>query len=162
MWTFTGHPDRMRLQEGDLAPEMLRKVLRVLTGDPSLGSVQHGGALLYLCSGKAKFVRQMPHLDEWGLRLAILMGPRENRVAVVPPPVAHVDPASGGGAGRQASPRDVGSGVETLMPHGAPEASSSEVHPEVVADEEKRPAAPEAETPEASAGHQEVVPDRSS
>ena len=60
LWTFTGHQDCMRLQEGDLAPEMLRKVLRVLTGDPSSRSVRHGGALLYLCSGRAEFVRHMP------------------------------------------------------------------------------------------------------
>ena len=39
MWDFAGYKDRMRLQEEDLAPEALRTVLRVLTGDPSPGSL---------------------------------------------------------------------------------------------------------------------------
>ena len=30
MWAFAGHKDRMRLQEEDLAPEVLSTVLRVL------------------------------------------------------------------------------------------------------------------------------------
>ena len=125
MWTFTGHQDRMRLQEGDLAPEMLRKVLRVLTGDPSPGSVRDGGALLYLCSGRAEFVRQMPRFDEWGLRPAGLAGPRENPVAVVLPLVARADLASRVDARRQALAGAGGPDVEVLMSRGAPEASSS-------------------------------------
>ena len=43
MWSFGGHEDRMRLQEEDLMPEAMRKVLLVLTGDPSPGSIWHGG-----------------------------------------------------------------------------------------------------------------------
>ena len=43
MWAFSGREDRMRLQEEDLTPEALRKVLLVLTGDPNPGSIQHGG-----------------------------------------------------------------------------------------------------------------------
>ena len=67
MWSFGGREDRMRLQEEDLTPEVLRKVLLVLTGDPSPGSIRHGGALLYLCSNRGDFVKQMPGFDEWGL-----------------------------------------------------------------------------------------------
>ena len=51
-----------------------------------------------------------------------------------------------------------------LMSHGAPEASSSGAYGaplEVVADEGARLAAPKAEAPDASAGHQGVAPDRS-
>ena len=71
MWAFAGHKDRMRLQEEDLAPEVLRTVLRVLTGDPSPGSLRHDAALLYLCSGRADFLRQMPSLTSGGcVRLA--------------------------------------------------------------------------------------------
>ena len=79
----------MRLQKEDLVPEVLRKVLVILTGDPSPGSVRQGGALLYLCSGRADFVKQMPSFDEWRLRPAGLMGPHENPVVVVALPVAH-------------------------------------------------------------------------
>ena len=43
MWAFSGRGDRMRLQEEDLTPEALRKVLLVLTGDPNPGSIQQGG-----------------------------------------------------------------------------------------------------------------------
>ena len=64
MWAFNGCGDRMRLQEEDLTPEALRKVLLVLTGDPNPGSIQQGGALLYLCSGRRDFVNQMPVFDE--------------------------------------------------------------------------------------------------
>ena len=39
MWAFNGRGDRMRLQEEDLTPEALRKVLLVLTGDPNPGSI---------------------------------------------------------------------------------------------------------------------------
>ena len=83
MWAFAGHEDRMRLQEEDLAPGVLRKVLMILTGDPSPGSLRQGGALLYLCSGRADFVKQMPSFDEWELRPAGLRGPRENPCVVV-------------------------------------------------------------------------------
>lgn len=100
MWDFAGHKDRMQLQEEDLAPEVLWTVLRVLTGDPSPGSLRHDGALLYLCSGRADFVRQMPSFDEWGLRPAGLTGPRENLVVVVALLVAHNGPSSGDGAER--------------------------------------------------------------
>ena len=58
-----------------------------------------------------------------------------------------------------------GADVEVLMSRGAPEASSSGACGaplEVLADEGARLAAPEAEAPEASAGHQGVAPDRSS
>ena len=43
MWAFSGREDCMRLQEEDLTPEALRKVLLVLTGDPNPGSIRQGG-----------------------------------------------------------------------------------------------------------------------
>ena len=49
MWAFCGHEDGMRLQEEDLAPEVLKTALLTLAGDPNPGSVRQGGALLYLC-----------------------------------------------------------------------------------------------------------------
>ena len=49
MWAFSGHDGRMRLQEEDLTPAVLRPALLILTGDPNPGSIQQGGALLYLC-----------------------------------------------------------------------------------------------------------------
>ena len=57
MWDFAGQKDRMQLEEGVLAPEVLKTVLRVLVGDPSPGSLRHDGALLYLCSGRADLVK---------------------------------------------------------------------------------------------------------
>lgn len=158
MWTFVGHGDRMRLQEEDLAPEALRTVLRVLTGAPSAGSIRHGAALLYLCSGRADFVRPMPSFDEWGLRPVGLMGPRENPVVVVVLPIAHSGPASGNGAGRREPSGAEGSDVEILTPRGAPKASSSGVHPGVVEDEESRLETPEARTPEARTDLQGAAP----
>ena len=56
MWAFSGREDRMRLQEEDLTPEVLRTVLLILTGDPNPGSIQQGGALLYLCQNRGDFV----------------------------------------------------------------------------------------------------------
>ena len=100
-----------------------------------------------------------------GMRPAGLAGPRKNPVAVVLPLVAHADLASGVDAGRQALAGAGGPDVEVLMSRGAPEASSSgayEVPLEVVADDRARSAARKAEAPEASAGHHEVAPDRSS
>ena len=110
-------------------------------------------------------MRQMPRFDEWGMRLAGLVGPRENPVAVVLPPAAHADLALGAVAGRQVLAGAGGPDVEVLMSCGAPEASSSGAYGaplEVVSDERARFAVPEAEAPEASVGHQEVAPDRSS
>ena len=155
----------MRLQETELAPETLRMVLEVLAGDPSSGDIWHGGSLLYLCSNRAEFARQMPLFDKWGLRPAGLAGPRENPVAMAPFLAASTDLAPGAGAGRQASLEAGGSGVVVPTPHGVPEASSSgacEARPEAVVDGGTQPAAPEVGAPKASAGHQEVVPDRSS
>ena len=56
MWAFSEHDDRMRLLEEDLTPEMLRTALLILTGDPNPGSIQQGGALLYLCQNRGDFV----------------------------------------------------------------------------------------------------------
>src|SRR4051812_22390431 len=101
MWAFSGHGDRMRLQEEDLTPGALRTVLFVLTGDPNPGSIQRGGALLYLCQNMDDFVRQMPSFDEWGLRPTGFQGPRENPVVVTALPVGLGESSSSGGAGRQ-------------------------------------------------------------
>ena len=57
----------MRLQEEDLMPEAPRKVLLVLTGDPTPSSIRQGGALLYLCLNRSDFVNQMRIFDKWGL-----------------------------------------------------------------------------------------------
>ena len=78
MWAFRGREDRMRLQEEDLTPEVLRTTFLTLAGDPNPGSVRQGGALLYLCQSRGDFVKQMPIFDEWGSRPAGLQGPREN------------------------------------------------------------------------------------
>src|SRR3954465_6045512 len=101
MWAFCGHGDRMRLQEEDLTPAALRKVLLVLTGDPNPGSIRQGGALLYLCQNRGDFVRQMPPFDEWGLRPVGIQGPRETPVVVITLPVGLGESSSSGGAGRQ-------------------------------------------------------------
>ena len=120
MWDFMGHKDRMWLQEEDLAPEVLRTVLKVLAGDPSPGSLRRDGALLYLCSGRADFVKQMPSFDEWGLRPAGLTGPRENPVVVVAPPTAHSGPSPGDRAGREPAGAEVAD-VEVVAPREASE-----------------------------------------
>ena len=151
MWAFGGREDRMRLQEEDLTPEVLRKVLMILTGDPSPGSIRHGGALLYLCSNRADFVKWMPSFDEWGLRPTGLRGPRENPVVVVALPVAHDGPSSSGGAGRQRASGAEGATVGTMTPRGTPEAAAPEARPAAAEGIEPRPAAPVAEAPEAPA-----------
>src|SRR4051812_42790052 len=116
MWAFSGHGDRMRLQQEDLTPGVLKTVLLVLTGDPNPGSIQRGGALLYLCQNMDDFVRQMPSFDEWGLRPAGFQGPRENPVVVTALPVGLGESSSSGGAGRQ----------ETVGAEKAPEARAAE------------------------------------
>ncbi len=40
MWAYSGRRDRMRLQEEDLTPKMLRTALLTLAGDPNPGSVR--------------------------------------------------------------------------------------------------------------------------
>lgn len=57
MWTLTKYQDCMRLSETALVHKMLKRVLEVLTGDPSPGDIRHGGSLLYLCSSGAEFAR---------------------------------------------------------------------------------------------------------
>ena len=100
--------DRMRLQEEDLTPEVLRTALLTLAGDPNPGSVRQGGALLYLCQNRGDFVNQMLIFDEWGLRPAGLRGPRENPVMVTALLVGHGDSSSSGGAGRHEAPETEG------------------------------------------------------
>ena len=119
MWAYNGRRDRMRLQEGDLTPEALRKVLLVLTGDPSPGDIRQGGALLYLCLNRGDFVSQMPIFDEWGPRPAGLQGPRENPVVVVALSATRGDSSSSGGAGRHEPPEAEGALAEATTLGGA-------------------------------------------
>ena len=149
----------MLLQEEDLAPEVLRTVLRVLTGDPSPSSLRRDGALLYLCSGRADFVRQMPSFDEWGLHPAGFTGLRENPAAMVARPVVHSGPSSGDRAGRRESAGAEATGVEVPMPREALKAAPPEARPGAAAGAELRPSALEAGAPEAPAVPREAMPD---
>ena len=108
MWAFSGRDDRMRLQEEDLTPKVLRPALLILTGDPNPGSIQQGGALLYLCQNRGDFVNQMPIFDEWGPCPAGLQGPRENPVMVTTLPVGQGDSSSIGRVGRHEAPEAEG------------------------------------------------------
>ena len=123
----------------------------ILTGDPSPGSIRQGGALLYLFSNRADFVKQMPSFDEWGLHPAGLMGPRENPVVVVALSVARNGPSLSGGAGRQGPPEAEGATVGTMAPCRTPEAAAPETRPMAAEGTEQRPAAPVAGAPEAPA-----------
>src|SRR4051812_16800661 len=108
MWAFSGRGDRMRLQEEDLPPEVLRTVLLILTGAPNPGNIQRGGALLYLRQNRDDFVNQMPIFDEWGLHPTGLQGPRQNPVMVTALLVGQGDSSSSGGAGRCEAPEAEG------------------------------------------------------
>ena len=83
MWALSGSADRTRLQESGLPLEARRTVLAVLTADPSLADMPQEGCLLYRCSNRVEFSKQMPPFDEWGLRPTGLEGPRENPVFVI-------------------------------------------------------------------------------
>ena len=84
MWTFSGYGDRMRLQVPALPPEARRTMLELLTGDPMPANLLEEGCLLYCCSNKVEFARQMPPFDEWGLRPAGLEGPHESPFFMAP------------------------------------------------------------------------------
>ena len=141
----------MRLQEEDLAPEVLKTALLTLAGDPNPGSVRQGGALLYLCQSRVDFVKQMPAFDEWRLRPAGLQGSRENPVVVTALPVGQGDSSSSGGAGRYEAPEVEGAPGVVMAP--------GEAHEEVVigartteAEVDKQlPSAPATGAPEAPA-----------
>src|SRR3954470_13550227 len=151
MWAFSGHDDRMSLQEEDLTPGALRTVLLVLTGDPNPGSIQRGGALLYLCQNRDDFVRQMPSFDEWGLRPAGFQGPRENPVVVTALPVGQTESSSSGGAGRHETTEAERAPDEVTAPGDALEGVALETRA-AEAEGGKRPLpAPGAEAPEAPA-----------
>ena len=68
MWAIFGYGDRMRLLAPALPPEARHMVLELLTGDPTPANLPKEGCLLYCCSNKVEFVKQMPPFDEWGLR----------------------------------------------------------------------------------------------
>ena len=151
-----------------MTPKAPRKVLLVLTGDPSPGSIRHGGALLYLCSNRGDFVKQMPGFDEWGLRPAGLRGPRENPVMVTVLPVAHGGPSSSGGAGRHGPSEAEGAPVGVMLPSGTPEGAAPEARTAAAGGVEPLPMASVVEAPgdppillgEATGGvHQDDAPD---
>ena len=122
----------------------------IMTGDPSPGSLRQGGALLYLCSGRADFVKQVPNFDEWGLRPAGLTGPRENPVALVALPVARGGPSSSG-VGRQGPPGAEGAAVGITAPRGTTKVAAPEAGPAATKGVELHPTASVVEAPEAPA-----------
>ena len=126
-------------------------MLLVLTGDPSPDSIRHGGALLYLCSNRGDFVKQMPGFDEWGLRPAGLRGPRENPVMVTALLVAHGGPSSSGGAGRHGLPKAEGAPARVTTPGGTPEGAAPEALTAAAGGAEPLPTARVVEAPGAPA-----------
>src|SRR4051812_33944249 len=148
MWAFSGCGDRMRLQEEDLMPEALRKVLLVLTGDPNPGGIWQGGALLYLCQNRDDFVRQMPPFDEWGLHLVSFQGPRENPVAVITLPVGLGESSSSGGAGRQETAGAERAADDVTAPGDTLDGAAHEARAAEAAGDALPLPTPEAEAPE--------------
>ena len=114
----------LRLQEEDMTPEVLRTMLLILTGAPNPGSIQQGGALLYLCQNRGDFVNQMPIFDEWGPHPAGIQGPRENPVCVLPLFVTGAELVPNVGAGGRAPPEVGGTSADVRTPPGAPGVSS--------------------------------------
>ena len=157
----------MRIQEEDLAPEVLKTALLTLAGDPNPGSVRQGGALLYLCQSRGDFVKQMPVFDEWGPRPAGLQGPRENPMVVTALPVGQ-DDSSNGGAGRQEAPEAEGAPGAMIAPSEAHEEAALGARAAKAEGGEQPPAAPGAKASEALAAflgevtgsaHQAETPD---
>ena len=72
-------------------------MFELLTGDPAPANLPEEGCLLYCCSNKVEFARQMPPFDEWGLRPVGLEGPRESPVFVAPLPATSAVISSGSG-----------------------------------------------------------------
>jgi hypothetical protein len=127
MWAFTGRKDRMRLQVPSLPSKTLHTMLELLTGDPAPAALREEGCLLYQCSNKEDFVRQMPPFDEWGLRPKGLEGPHENPILVAP---LLVDPAActpDVDAGGRAPPGTAGATAGEQVLLGAPEVLALEV-----------------------------------
>src|SRR3954463_11502503 len=148
MWAFSGHDDRMRLQEEDLTPAALRKVLLVLTGNPNPGSIRQGGALLYLCQNRDDFARQMPPFDEWGLRPVGLQGPRENPVVVISLPVGLGESSLSGCAGGQETAGVEGAADDVTAPGDALDGAAHEARAAEAAGEALPLPTLEAEAPE--------------
>ena len=113
---------------------------------------------MYLYSGRADFVRQMPSFDKWGLRPIGLRGRCENPIAVIAFPVAPSGPVSSVGAERRAPPGAEGGDFERLPPCGAPEVAYPEAGSGTVASKELRPSAPEEGAPEAPVVAHEAAP----
>ena len=74
-------------------------VLELLTGDPMPANLPEEGCLLYCCSNKVEFVKQMTLFDKWGPHRVGLEGPQESPVFVAPHPATRVRPAPGAGIG---------------------------------------------------------------
>ena len=74
MWTFTGPKDPIRLQVPSIHSKMLRAMLVLLKGDPAPAVLPEDGCLLWHCSNKEDFVKQMPSLMSRGYARGALKG----------------------------------------------------------------------------------------
>ena len=54
----------------------MHAMLMLLMGDQAPATLPEDGYLLWHCSNKEDFVKQMPLFDEWGLHPGGLEGPR--------------------------------------------------------------------------------------
>ena len=104
-------------------------------------------------------MRQMPSFDEWGLRPAGFMGPRENPAAVVASPAAHSGPSSGDRAGRREPARVEAPDVEVPTPREASKAAPPEALPGAATGAESRAMVPEAGASEPPAVPRKATPD---
>ncbi|KAE8800811.1 hypothetical protein D1007_23647 [Hordeum vulgare] len=66
MWAYAGPSDLMRTQVAPFSPDVLRELLRRLTGD-NLGEVPSDGQPLYGLKAPKALIIEMPLFDEWGL-----------------------------------------------------------------------------------------------
>ena len=128
---------------------MLRTALLTLTGNPNPGSIQQGGALLYLCQSRGDLVRQMPIFDEWGPRPAGFQGPRENPVVVTALPIGQGGSSSSGRARRHEVPEAEGAPGGAPAPGDAHEEAVIEARAAEAEGDKQLPSAPTTEAPEA-------------
>ena len=120
MWAMSVGQDHMRLHVPVLPSEAPRIVLELLTGNLTLANLLEEGCLLYCCSNKVEFARQMPPFDEWGLRPADLEGPRENPVSVAPLPATGAATSLEVGAGGRPLSAAGDAAAKGSAPLGAP------------------------------------------
>ena len=124
-------------------------------GAPLPDDMPRQSCLLYHCENNAEFAESMPSFDEWGLRLIVLVGPRENPVDMVPFLAAGAEPAPSEAAGGRALTEAGGPSAEEHLLRGDPGASS----PGASVTEATQHAIPEVKAPETSGGHGETAPD---